>query len=137
MAHANEVAETWLYARLTADPVIAAAGVYSEVPPEGTALPYVIFQAQFQGADMSVVGGTRLWTDQLYHVKVVIEGGSYAPASDLAARIDTQLHKQSGAAAGGRVVSCIREQTVSFPTREHGVEYRHRGGTYRLQVQEN
>ncbi len=136
MAHANDVAETWLYERLTADPVIAAAGVYSEVPPEGTALPYVIFQTQFQGLDVPAVGAVRIWTEQLYTVKTIVEGGSYSPASDLANRIDAQLHGKSGAAGGGRVVSCVREQTISFTTREHGVEYRHRGGTYRLQVQE-
>ncbi len=140
MASPTKVAATWLYSALTGDGAIAAAvtgGVHEGVAPAGTAYPYISFQFQDRGGrDVRVVGTARLWSDLMILVKAVVEGSDATVPEQLAADIDRVIDGKSGVAGGGRVVSCAREQPFAMSPREHGIDYRQRGGLYRLQVQE-
>ncbi len=141
MSSPSKVASTWLYTSLAGDAAIAAAavgGVHEGIAPQDTPYPYLSFQYQDRGGrDVRVVGPSRLWSDLLILVKAVVEGTDASVAEQLAADVDRVINSKSGAAAGGRVVSCVREQPFALSPREYGIDYRQRGGIYRLQVQEN
>ena len=52
----------------------------------------------------------------------------------LADRIDELLHGVRGSIPGLSVLSCVREAPVAYAEIENGIQYRHLGGLYRLQV---
>ena len=136
--HELVIADTWLVATLSGDATIAAAatgGVHDGNAPQGTAAPYVIIAYQ-SGSDVVGLGGRRVLTNPLYLVKVVGQAESYADLQPIANRVDQLLHAATGTAAGGRVLSCVRETPVKYPETKNGIPYRHLGGLYRLQVQE-
>ncbi len=140
MASATKVAATWLYAQLSADAAIstgAVGGIHEGMAPPGTQYPHIIFQFQHPGRDLRVVGARRVWTDMVIVVKATSKGASAGAAEDLAGHIDRVLDGKGGVAAGGNVVSCVREGPFTLSPREDGIDYRQRGGIYRLHVQEN
>lgn len=122
----------WLYDRLTGDATLMAAvpgGVHEGIAPQGTAEPFIVFSL-VSNADVNAVGQARVLTRCDWDVKVIAEASSYAGLADIADDIDTLLHD----VVDGSVVSCHRVSTIRYHEKSSGAEYRHVGGTYRVQV---
>lgn len=139
-------AETWLYATLAADTgtggvnhaTTGANGrIYAYLAPESAVLyPQVLFNMQ-SGTDVDVVGAIRIWNSMIYQVKVIGKGSApnFGAIKALADRIDALLHAASGTTTDGRVLSCVREQSLSYVENDGSVVFSHLGGLFRLQVQ--
>lgn len=137
MAPETVVVERWLYGLLSGDTALAAAvsaRIYGYVAPLGTAFPLVIFQTQ-GGLDVRGVGPTRIMSDLTVVVKAIDRAEGFGTLATIAARIDALLQGASGAATGGLVISCVREQPFSLVEVIDGAQYRHLGGIYRIAAQ--
>lgn len=125
----------YLYARLTADPVIAAAGVFDAPAPDKTPSPWVQY-THVSGIDVMVVGTARVMQNQLWQVHAVCQGQSFRPAEDLSRRIDAQLHGGPlTAVADGQLLGSLRTDSIRMTRVAGGLQYRWLGGLYRLYVQ--
>lgn len=120
-------AEQYAIGRLAA---LVSGRVYSRVAPPGAVYPLIIVQEQSPGVDLMVVGAARLWTDPLLLAKAVDRADSWSTLAPIADAIDAALHDT----AAGTVWSCVRERPFSLVETPNGVQYRHLGGFYRLQV---
>ena len=130
-------AEKWLYQTLTTWPGLipyTASRWFSHVAPQGTARPYGIFQQQAQ-SDLRALGAVRIWTNLVYVVYVVHEGGSWDPLDEPAAELDKALHGKSGVVDDARILSSEREAPFALTEIVAGVQFRRLGGRYRLKVQ--
>lgn len=126
--------DKWLYSVLHADATLLAAApgdVHADAAPRGTAFPLVIFSLQ-DAFDGMGVNGTRILVRATYQVKVVGQGASYNALDTAASRIDTLLHRTSGAVSGGTIYGCVRVEPLRYREDIDGVEYRHLGGFYEL-----
>lgn len=126
------IGDTWLFERLTSDPVLAAAGVFADLAPRDREPPYVVFSL-LSATDVNGLGARRIMANALYTVRAVAVGESYP--DDLARRIDAALHGQRGTAADGQVLGCVREQALRYTALNDGIQERHLGGIYRLFIQ--
>jgi hypothetical protein len=110
--------------------------VFLEYAPEGTAYPFIIFQCQSPPRDVRGVGVTRVFVDTLYVVKAVAQTDSYAELAPVANVIDQAMTSQVGAPVGdGAVFSSIREEGFNLIEVDQGTQFRHLGGSYRIQAQ--
>jgi hypothetical protein len=135
MEETNIVA-SWLYTTLHGDATLLAAapgGVYEDAAPRGTVFPVVIFALQ-DAIDSLTVNGVCILVRATYQVKVVTQGASYAALDGAAARINTLLHRVTGSAGGGAIYSSVRVEPLRYREDADGVEYRHLGGLYEIQV---
>lgn len=131
-------AERWLYSALAADSALGSAvatRIYSDIAPQSSALPCVVFQRQ-AGHDVRGTGPVRIMSSMLYTIRVIDETGSFTTIEAPADRIDAVLHASSGTVAGGTVVACTRESPFSMVESNDGRTFRHLGGIYRLYVQD-
>ena len=133
-------ADSWLYAVLSGDATLAGlatGGIYAHFnPATSPTFPFVLYQLQAPGMDTRGVGPARVMTQALYLVRGVAQANSFGGSlKSIADRIDVLLQAASGTAAGGLVLSCVREQPFALPeTGPGGLQYRHLGGIYRLFV---
>ncbi len=131
-------AEQWLYSVLSGDAALAAlvgTRIYGYVAPTGSASPFVIYSHQ-GSHDVRGVGAVRILNSMVYQVKGVGQGSSMSAVKAIADRIDALLHATSGTTDDGRILSCVREQTISYVEIDpSGMRWDHCGGLYRLQVQ--
>lgn len=128
----------WIYETLSGDATIASlvgTRIYEGLAPQGAALPFVVFQFM-AGADVVAVGAVRVMNSGLYQVKAICQGESYSPAAAIADRIDTLLQGANGSVSDGVIYGCTREQPLTLIEQEHGIQYRHVGGLYRVYAQE-
>lgn len=135
----NEVtrAAKWLYSRLAADGVLAAAapgGIHEHPAPPGTASPLITYQLQAP-VDVKVVPDKRVWAEMVYLVRAIGQGRSYVVLEAAADRLDVLLDRADGATSDARVISCTRDSAYALSEERNGVEYRHLGGLFRLLVQ--
>jgi hypothetical protein len=122
------VAEQYIYGKLAA---LVGGRVYSGIAPATATYPLIVFQVQSPGADVTVIGGERIWADPLFLVRAVGKSASWSSVSATADAIDVALHNTSG----GAVVWCRRESPFSLiEVTDAGIQYRHLGGLYRLRV---
>jgi hypothetical protein len=131
------VAEQWLVEKLRDDAAVAALvgqRIYSELAPQGAAMPYIVVQNQ-ASVDVLGVGSQRILTELVFVVRAVGRGASYAGLAPIADAIDAALHLASGATANGTVLGCRREEPFRRPEVTSGVQYRHLGGIYRVWTQ--
>lgn len=130
------VADRWLASVLAAATAsVAPGGVHSDVAPPGTVGPWVTFGLQ-DARDVKVVNTARVLTDATYLVKAVGPGSSYAGLEEVADAIDTALSGAAAVVAQGAIIWCERERPVRYRESDNGIEYRHLGGLYRIQVRE-
>jgi hypothetical protein len=133
--------DTFLTQRLAADPIIqqvAGGRVFSDLAPEGTAFPYVIFSLNAERGLGMIGSCDRVASIPDYLVKAVTEGRSYQVALQLANAIDRAVVGAFGSAiADGqevqiKAVRCITR--VRYTEQADGTQYRHMGGVYRMQA---
>ena len=130
-------AEKFILSKLKGDTTLASyvgTRIYTELAPKGATAPFVIVQHQ-GGQSISGVGGSLIMLNETYVVKIVTNENSYKNTETAVARINTLLHKSSGAISGGYLLSCIQEYPVKYTTHEDGVTYRHLGYAYNLNAQ--
>lgn len=129
--------DAWLYTKLSSDATITslvAARIYGYTAPPTPTFPYIIFNHQ-GSADVSAVGGYRIFNSGVYQVKAVAQSTSAATAKTIADRIDTLLQRAYGTVTGGYVLGCVREQPLVYVEITNGIQYRNLGGLYRIYVQ--
>jgi len=135
--------EQWLYTILTGDTgagkvnTLVSGRIYAYQAPEGAAFPFVVYSRQ-AGHDVMGVGAARIMASEVYQVKAVGKGAtvSFWTIKAIADRIDEVLQGASGSVVDGRVLSCVREQIISYVENSGSDVYSHLGGLYRIQVQE-
>lgn len=131
-------AAAWLEATLAGDAALAAlatGGVWEDVAPPEATHPFVVHQLLANSDDL-LASGDRVIVAATFVVKAVTEAESYVPLIPLARRIDELLHLAAIADAGddSTLAGARRVSTVRYPTVEAGRQYRHLGGTYRLDL---
>lgn len=135
----------FVYGRLASDQELATAlgtnleglddRVNEGAHPFGTPLPGVRLTIG-QPQDVKVVGTTQVWSRVDIDVIVDGEGSSYTPLVDAYERIHTLLESQGAqAVTDGLILTCHRVSGIIYPERANGTEYRHLGGTYRIEAQ--
>lgn len=150
MADEQGVTETWLHSVLNDpdDEVLVATvpgGFWKGSIPQigadgqGVELPAGRFTL-ISGIDLMVANVTRVWNNQLWAILVTAPAGADSGLSDAVSRIDEVLHGQRSIAVGGDgafILDCVRQQVLSVDVVEQGgVEYRQRGGQYRIKVKD-
>lgn len=129
--------DEFLHARLTADSVLNALGVYVDEVPSGASFPLVHVRFN-SGMNRAVIGDDITHLNALYVVVVVHEfregAGSWQPLQDAATRIKTQLHQatQQNTTSGGTIWRCSFEEPVRLHYENNGIRYRELGGLYRI-----
>jgi hypothetical protein len=137
MALTTPLVDAWLYATLTGDATLTAlvAGrVHRLRLPQDGAYPAVVFAHQ-GGSALLAGGGVRVWSDLVYLVKAVGQGGGAAGLKAAADRIDALLHAARGSVAGGVIVACVLEAEVAYDEDRNGIVYQHLGAQYRIYAQ--
>ena len=134
MAGGNETAdvEAWLYTTLSGDSAIAAivgTNVFGYQLPQMDVFPCILFSLQAGGDNNTF--GSRAMDSMLYLVKVVSQGGSFAGAGPLLARIDALLQGTVVTRGDGLRLRWRREQSSQYTEDDNGVRYNHAGGMYR------
>lgn len=129
-------AGAWLQARLEA--LVAeelATAVFEDVAPPEAAHPFVVHQLLANTDDL-LASGDRVIVGATFVVKAVTEGESYVPLIATASRIDELLHLAPIADAGAdsTLAGARRLSVVRYPEVAGGKQYRHLGGTYRLDL---
>lgn len=134
-------AEQWLYQLLTGDSgpggvnTLVDGRIYAYVAPSAATFPFVVYSHQ-GSHDVRGVGPTRIMASMVYQVKVVGKASTTAMGAikPIADRLDSLLQGASGQVVDGRIVSCVREQAVSYAEPSGSDIYTHLGGLYRIQV---
>jgi len=134
--------EQWLYQLLSGDNgasgvhTLVNGRIYAYQAPAGAAFPFVVYSRQ-AGHDVMGVGTARIMASELYQIKAVGKAASvsFGTIKAIADRIDTLLQGASGTVTDGRVLSCVREQGISYVETSGSDVYSYLGGLYRIQVQ--
>ncbi len=138
-------AETWLFSKLIGDATLTALlggsvapRIYVDTAPQTgteTVYPILLMIAAAPGRPVTGVGATIILFDELWMVKGVAKGSSYAALGPIVNRVDVILHRSSGVTTSGIVVACTEENLVHYPEVYNGVEYKHLGRYYRIRTQ--
>jgi len=142
MADESSRTAAWLYTKLNADSAITtitgAGGIYDSLAPQGATWPNIVFQQQAPHDVLTAAGNERVMTSDLWLVRGIARQESYAGVlGTLADRIDANLHRAAGGAAGadGVVFTAVRLETFRSTEDDDGVQYRHLGGLFRIYTQ--
>jgi hypothetical protein len=129
-----DVAEEWIFNTLSGDATLKGLvgdRIFNTEAPQTAAFPFVIYQ-NMSAMDYAAVGAVRIWTNQVFMVKVVGDTVDYSTLKTIVARIDALLHRSSGSTADGTVWAVVREQILNQAENVNGHQYRHRGGLFRV-----
>lgn len=126
-------ADEFVYSTLHGDSTLMGlvGGIWNTQADQGATYPLVVYQFQ-SGTDLMVVDAVRIWTNMMYLVKVIGQTADYAALNPALARIDTLLHRTSGAVADGTIWACVRETAFRLPETISGKQYRSSGAQYRI-----
>lgn len=131
MASPVTALETALYSKLNVSAItnIATGGVWNKLAPQGTSLPYVVYQWQGGGDDnITPTRGRNL----VYTVKALAADADTAESID--EQIDIALHYQTLTVSGWTNYRMCREGDVNYSEMELGVPVFHIGAMYRIEV---
>lgn len=131
MANEVVIAERWLFETLSSDDLLSSFGIFSYLVPFDAPYPVVFFAPYQVQSDTTTINAWRIKANFLYVVKAITQGTTLMDVQDAAARIDELLHRQRGAL----ILSCVRWKPLAYPEQSDGIEYRHLGGIYKLEVQ--
>lgn len=135
-------AAKWIHGKLVADSALntAVAGrIYADLAPPEATWPFVVFQHQGSADVVAAAGLNRIMVSSVWVVKAVTRAESWEALRTLADRIDIALQEAAGTAEDGTVLSCAREAPISFVEADNnetpGVQWRHLGAQFRLEIQ--
>lgn len=133
------VADAWLYSTLIGTTEVTAfvsSRVHSEIAPPKAMFPFLVFSL-ISNQDIQSFNGTIIGATALYDVKFVMETRTFLAGDAAYAALHNKLHRKTYSTPNGEIISCVRTASIRFAEAEEssGVEYRHLGGTYRIQVQ--
>lgn len=124
-----------LYSRLSTDPTLgdmAIKGVFHRLAPQGTLVPYVVYQIM-TSRPAYTLGGRRGY-DFKVMVKVITQGSSGELADQIDDRCDVLLSDQPLTLEGGTVEYIRRVEDIGYPEIDGGKVFHHAGGLYDIQV---
>lgn len=139
-------AQEWAYGRLTQDNALAVAmgipladvddRVWPDVAPGGTKAPWITLTAAV-ATDRAAVGpADRISTVVTLDVQVISAVRSYGPLAPIARAIYDALHARTNDAlsAGGMMLHAKRTGGIQYPERAEGIDYRHLGHTFQVEI---
>ena len=111
--------------------------VWPEVAPTGTASPWVVYNIAPPVDVLSIGSAPRLMSGVSLTVQVVGQVRSYDSLTDAARVIYDAMHGALNrpVPAGGVILTARREGGVQYPEQAAGIEYRHLGHTFQVEVQ--
>jgi len=123
----------FLIGKLTT-PLTAYVGtrIFADVQPGDATWPVVIFQL-LAAPDTLGAGATRVMTRAVYRIKAITKGAGMQLPVDIAAAIDSALHKADGVFSGF-YVTAHRVNSFAYSEVSSGETFRHVGGEYRVDV---
>ena len=127
--------ETALYTQLTGGTALTAllagtTSVYNTQAPPGAAFPYVVFNLA-SGLTENVDDNER---DDLYYTVKGVGTATMGQVGNIAAQLDSLLHKQSLSVSGYTNLWQRRTARVQYAEVDAGITYYHQGGTYRFRL---
>lgn len=119
-----------------AGPGDVAARVWDSTPPSGAQEPYVELVPS-EPRDVGGVGMAEVMASAELTVKAVGQAESYDVLQLIARAIHEALHGVTSVplSGAGTMLSSRRVRAVAYPEHTDGIEYRHLGGTYAINVQ--
>lgn len=110
--------------------------IWDSTPPSGATEPYVELIVT-EARDIGGVGMTEVMAAAELTVKAVGQAEGYDPLLPVASAIHAALHGQTSVTltGSGVMLSSRRVRSVAYPEQQQGIEYRHLGGTYAVNVQ--
>ena len=97
-------------------------------------VPYVVFTHFGGPGDVQTIDTRRIWSQQLWQVKLIVEGTDDAAIEPLADLIDASLQARRGAVLDGKILNCWRERTLELAEQVQDVLFMHIIGEYTLLV---
>lgn len=149
MRHGDEQAQVaeWVYGLLSTDPVLAElAGVtpedfhtrvWPDVAKSGTPAPWLVY-AVGEALDRVVLGPhPRVSTGVPLTVRWVEQSDDPGAGADANRRLYALLHRgdlNAPVSGGGTILSCRRTIALSYGEDAGGIQYRHVGGQFLVEV---
>lgn len=141
MASETDIAARYIYGKLSSSSAITAivgSRIYEGVAPQGTVAPWIVY-ASLAPMDTYAVGANRVMTRDQWLVRAVAQTSSFGgDIGTLADAIEAALHSTDGtqgAVTGGYTVECYRLMPHRTIQVDSGVQWRYKGGIYRISTQ--
>jgi HK97 gp10 family phage protein len=131
--------DEWLLTTLAASASLTAlvsTRIYGYVAPQNSTGNMVIFN-WMGGSDLVAVSGYRALVNGLWQVKAITQSGSFAQAKAIMDIVDGLIHRTTGSTSDSLILSCVREAPVQYVEVTNGIQYRHLGGLFRIQISAN
>jgi hypothetical protein len=130
-----DIVDPWLYSTLANDPQITAA-VAKRISNGGalgpTATPFITWDMN-SSRDILAHDGSVIFNESLFEIKVVGQGGSFAPVAPIGKRMDFLLGAATNVEVPGKGwVSSRRDRVIRYVELDDNVQYRHLGAIYRI-----
>ncbi len=130
-------AETWLAQTIKGDAELQALigeRVHIDYVPNGSEYPLVVLSF-ISAPPVTNLSVDVVMFDEIWLVKVWVEGNSYVPAAAILEKIQALLHKASGSAANGSVIGCTQEELFRLAENEGDKHYKCFGQYFRIYTQ--
>jgi hypothetical protein len=149
MRHGDETVQAmeWAYQEIRAIPGLSDAlgvgptgldsRVWSEVAPADTGSPWIVFQVT-DAEDANALGGQpRIFSSVPIQVKAVGEARHWQQIAAVARLLYDNLHGQTNVPIGngGTILTVQRTGPIQYPEQAGGIEYRHLGHQFQVEVQ--
>jgi hypothetical protein len=137
--------QEWAVAALSTQQMADALGVpladvplriWDSTPPSGAAEPYVELMVS-EPRDVGGVGMAEVMASAELTAKAVGQAESYDVLKPVAEAIHASLHGEVSVPVSGSgiMLAARRVRAVAYPEHTDGIEYRHLGGTYAVNIQ--
>ncbi len=128
-----EIIDPWLWKTLSTDPTIVS--LVAQRISNGAALgpsqtPFITWEMN-SSIDRTNSSGQTIFSNSLFVVKAVGQGGSYRPVLPIAKRINELLAGKDVTTENG-TLQCRRDRVIRYVELDDNVQYRHLGGIYRI-----
>lgn len=148
MRHGDEGVQAleWAYGRLAASQALADAigipldqvddRVWPDVAPQGTASPWIVVGIVDLNDRLAVGASPRLYSAVGLDVRATTQARSYGPLGAVSRAIYDTLHGRTNDAIGGGgvMLSAKRVGGIQYPETASGIEYRHLGHTFQVEI---
>ncbi len=128
----------WVDATMRADSALVAAatgGIWQGFADIGVTAPYAQYSEQ-AGTDTITMNAKRLFSRLLLQIKAIGPANNYAALVVIANRIDALFGRVGSITLSpGVMLSCYREQPLSYEELINGAQWSHLGGLYHIDLQ--